>query len=65
MAVWYSMWPFVIFFPIWSAWTKNNLATLRFGRFQCRIQFYLEIRNSAALFCLPWITVAALSNQKI
>jgi hypothetical protein len=28
MAVWYSLWPFVIFFPIWNVWTKKNLATL-------------------------------------
>jgi hypothetical protein len=28
MAVWYSLWSFVIFFPIWYAWTKKNPATL-------------------------------------
>jgi hypothetical protein len=28
MAVWYSLWSFVIFFPIWNVWTKKNLATL-------------------------------------
>jgi hypothetical protein len=29
MAVWYSLWSFVIFFPIWNVWTKKNLATLK------------------------------------
>jgi hypothetical protein len=28
MAVWYSFWSFVIFFPTWYVWTKKNLATL-------------------------------------
>jgi hypothetical protein len=28
MAVWYSLWLFVVFFPIWYVWTKKNLATL-------------------------------------
>jgi hypothetical protein len=28
MAVWYSLWSFVIFFPLWNVWTKKNLATL-------------------------------------
>jgi hypothetical protein len=28
MAVWYSLWSFGIFFPIWYVWTKKNLATL-------------------------------------
>jgi hypothetical protein len=28
MAVWYSLWSFGIFFPIWYAQTKKNLATL-------------------------------------
>jgi hypothetical protein len=28
MAIWYSLWSFVIFFPIWYVWTKKNLATL-------------------------------------
>jgi hypothetical protein len=30
MAVWYSLWSFVIFFTIWYVWTKKNLATLLF-----------------------------------
>jgi hypothetical protein len=28
MAVWYCLWSFVIFFPIWNVSTKKNLATL-------------------------------------
>jgi hypothetical protein len=28
MAGWYSLWSFVIFFPIWNVWTQKNLATL-------------------------------------
>jgi hypothetical protein len=28
MAVWYSLWSFVICFPIWHVLTKKNLATL-------------------------------------
>jgi hypothetical protein len=28
MAILYSLWSFVIFFPIWYVWTKKNLATL-------------------------------------
>jgi hypothetical protein len=28
MADWYSLWSFVVFFPIWNVWTKKNLATL-------------------------------------
>jgi hypothetical protein len=28
MAIWYSLWSFVIFFPIWNVCTKKNLATL-------------------------------------
>jgi hypothetical protein len=28
MADWYSLWSFVIFFPIGYIWTKRNLATL-------------------------------------
>jgi hypothetical protein len=24
MAIWYSLWSFVIFFPIWNVWTKKN-----------------------------------------
>jgi hypothetical protein len=29
MAVWYSLWSFVIFFPFWYVWIKKNLATLQ------------------------------------
>jgi hypothetical protein len=39
MAVWYSMWSFLIFFPIWYVWIKKNLATL----FQTRLLFFLQI----------------------
>jgi hypothetical protein len=28
MAVWYILWSFGIYFPIWYVWTKKNLATL-------------------------------------
>jgi hypothetical protein len=28
IAVWYSLWSFVTFFPIWYFWTKENMATL-------------------------------------
>jgi hypothetical protein len=28
MVVWYSLWSFGIYFPIWYVWTKKNLATL-------------------------------------
>jgi hypothetical protein len=28
MDIWYSLWSFVIFFPIWNVWTKKKLATL-------------------------------------
>jgi hypothetical protein len=28
MAVWNSLWSFVLFFPIWNVWNKKNLATL-------------------------------------
>jgi hypothetical protein len=28
MAVWYCLWSFGIFSPIWNVWTKKNLATL-------------------------------------
>jgi hypothetical protein len=28
LAVWYSLWSFGIFFPIWYVWTKKNRATL-------------------------------------
>jgi hypothetical protein len=28
MAVWYGLWSFGIFFPIWYIWTKKNLATM-------------------------------------
>jgi hypothetical protein len=28
MAIWYSLWSSVIFFPIWYVWIKKNLATL-------------------------------------
>jgi hypothetical protein len=30
MAIWYSLWSFGIFFPIWYVWSKKNLATLVF-----------------------------------
>jgi hypothetical protein len=33
MAIWYSLWSFVIFFPIWNVWTKKNLATLLWATF--------------------------------
>jgi hypothetical protein len=28
MAVWYGLWSFGIFFPIWYVWIKKKLATL-------------------------------------
>jgi hypothetical protein len=28
MSVWYSLWSFGVFFPIWYVWTKKNPATL-------------------------------------
>jgi hypothetical protein len=32
MTVWYSLWSFGIFFPIWYVWTMKNLATLRWSK---------------------------------
>jgi hypothetical protein len=36
MAVWYSLWPFGIFFTIWYVWTKKNLATFVQSQFETR-----------------------------
>jgi hypothetical protein len=37
MAVWYSLWSFGIFFPLWYVWTKKNLATLFSSAFLKRL----------------------------
>jgi hypothetical protein len=44
MAVLYSLWKFVIFFPIWNVWTRKNLATLLLSSetFQCH---YLPFKS--------------------
>jgi hypothetical protein len=31
-AIWYSLWPFGVFFPFWYVWTEKNLATLLLKR---------------------------------
>jgi hypothetical protein len=49
MAIWYSLWSFVIFFPIWYVWTKRNLATLATtASFQAKRIFQ---KNECSHFC--------------
>jgi hypothetical protein len=61
MAVWYSLWSFVIFFPIWYVWTKKNLATLvtpreeaGFGQtgFELRALTGLKLLNCVRFDCV-------------
>jgi hypothetical protein len=41
MAIWYSLWSFGIFFPIWNVWRNKNLATLR-GMASTKILWLLQ-----------------------
>jgi hypothetical protein len=56
MAVWYSLWSFVIFFPIWYAWTKKNLATLdltKAGQFSYQNIFFIFRKRGSLVRALP------------
>jgi hypothetical protein len=56
MATWHSLWSFGIFFPIWYARTKKNLATLFYTYFSRKtlngrnlarnLENFLEIRDA-------------------
>jgi hypothetical protein len=48
MAVWYSLWTLVIFFPFWYVWTKKNLATLHQGKEEAQICDTRSQRNKSS-----------------
>jgi hypothetical protein len=44
MAIWYILWPFGKFFPVWVCCTKKNLATLT-PTFLSYVSFFVEMKQ--------------------
>jgi hypothetical protein len=53
MAVWYSLWPFGIVFPIWYVWAKKNLATLVLDTDVCIFYVLPKFRMAVWYSSLP------------
>jgi hypothetical protein len=66
MAVWYYLWSFVIFFPIWNVWTKKNLATLPHNQSFLLVHFLTDDFFAAPQFlsCFPWLQFLEKNLQR-